>query len=585
MNARHSSESTGLSIPIQHGQKLIAPPMEQVAAWIRASRLEATSSRHGHADLPDLDFCGIGLESLRHAARRSVVELAVRYTSLYRTVSSSVAEARVKKPRISVQGELSCAGSESSQLESVSDLAQRPIVMGGHQPDLFHCGVWFKNFLLSDIAKTTGAIAIHFLVDNDLCRSTGIRAPVSVATSGGTRMWRDRSVFYDSPRDPIPWENCYLKEPTLWNSFPDQVRKQMPVMRGEPLVDRLWEYSKSEAKIGAPLGYLLSRSRHRLEADLGLMTLEVPLSQLVSTPEFARFSLHLLNELPRLHEIYNSELAQYRKSHRIRNHAQPLPDLDRVDQWFETPWWYYPAGSPVRFPLWACRHGDDLILTNRQDWKVTISKPAGCDAAMDQWLGVLSAGVCLRPRALLTTMYARLICSDLFVHGMGGARYDQLTDRIIQRFFGIRPPPVVQATATLHLPLEDVAVEFLEPSDQKVAALQQQLREFQSNPEAGLRLGANAMSTGLQEELQLLRMERESLLSNIPPKGEKWEWHTKMKRLNDKLSELAKPSVEKIQAELNHLLSIQQQRSTVLSREFSFCLFPLETIIEGLQGQ
>lgn len=584
MKGWHSSESTGQAIPTLHGQKLISPPMEKVASWIRGACLEANSVGGDGTGLTGLDVCGMDLASLRLAARQSAVELATLYTSQYRHVSFGEAKSYETTSKSLSSNELSKAQTGSTRLGSATDLSRGPIVMGGHQPDLFHCGVWFKNFLLSDISKATGAVAIHFLVDNDLCRTTGVHLPVWIEESLQSRRWQDQTILYDSPREPVPWENCFLRDPSLWRSFPDQIRKNMPLMHGEPLVDRLWQHSESEAKAGTPLGELLSRARHRLEEELGLKTLEVPLSHLVSTPEFARFSLHLLNDLPRLHGIYNSELNQYRESHRIRNHAQPLPNLDRAGSWFEAPWWYYPARSQVRFPLWVCHSGDDLILSNRQGWEIRITYPAHSDSAVEQWLAVLSDGGCLRPRALLTTMYARLICSDVFVHGMGGARYDQLTDRIIARYFGVHPPPVVLATATLHLPLENLTDELLEPMDDKIAGLQQHLRAAHSNPEHALRLGESEMPIHLQHELQQLRADRQALLSNIPPKGEKWEWHTKMKRINERLCELAKPSLDKIQSRLDRCHSIQRQQAAVLSREYSFCLFPIETIVDNLRA-
>ncbi len=50
-------------------------------------------------------------------------------------------------------------------------------------------------------------------------------------------------------------------------------------------------------------------------------------------------------------------------------------------------------------------------------------------------------------------MFARLVLSDVFIHGIGGAKYDQLTDAIVRRFFGVEPPGYLVATATLKLPL------------------------------------------------------------------------------------------------------------------------------------
>jgi hypothetical protein len=44
-----------------------------------------------------------------------------------------------------------------------------------------------------------------------------------------------------------------------------------------------------------------------------------------------------------------------------------------------------------------------------------------------------------------------MVC-DQWIHGIGGARYDQVTDRIIRKFFGIDPPAFGVATATLYFP-------------------------------------------------------------------------------------------------------------------------------------
>ncbi len=52
-------------------------------------------------------------------------------------------------------------------------------------------------------------------------------------------------------------------------------------------------------------------------------------------------------------------------------------------------------------------------------------------------------------------MFARLVISDLFMHGIGGGKYDQMTDAIIRAYFDVPAPPMVVATATLRLPLAD----------------------------------------------------------------------------------------------------------------------------------
>ena len=54
-------------------------------------------------------------------------------------------------------------------------------------------------------------------------------------------------------------------------------------------------------------------------------------------------------------------------------------------------------------------------------------------------------------------MYARLFLADLFIHGIGGAKYDELTDELMRRFFKIEPPEFLTLTGTLLLPFPRAA--------------------------------------------------------------------------------------------------------------------------------
>jgi hypothetical protein len=49
-------------------------------------------------------------------------------------------------------------------------------------------------------------------------------------------------------------------------------------------------------------------------------------------------------------------------------------------------------------------------------------------------------------------MFFRLLIADQWVHGIGGGRYEQVNDRVIQKFFGIDPPAFSVTTATLYFP-------------------------------------------------------------------------------------------------------------------------------------
>ena len=70
-----------------------------------------------------------------------------------------------------------------------------------------------------------------------------------------------------------------------------------------------------------------------------------------------------------------------------------------------------------------------------------------------RWLDERDNG--LLPRALFLTLLVRLGMCDLFVHGTGGAAYDRAMEIWLMNWLGLRPAPLVVATATLHLPLHD----------------------------------------------------------------------------------------------------------------------------------
>ena len=59
--------------------------------------------------------------------------------------------------------------------------------MSGHQPQLFHPGVWIKNFALDSISRIAGGVGINLVVDNDLCADSAILCP-QFASQGSVQL-------------------------------------------------------------------------------------------------------------------------------------------------------------------------------------------------------------------------------------------------------------------------------------------------------------------------------------------------------------------------------------------------------------
>ena len=103
------------------------------------------------------------------------------------------------------------------------------------------------------------------------------------------------------------------------------------------------------------LGECLAQSRHVLEGQWGLETLEIPQSQVCALPAFHWFTAHLLANLPRLRDAYNSAVDAYRRVNRVRSANHPVPNLATDGEWIEAPFWLWSSASPRRRRLFVRR--------------------------------------------------------------------------------------------------------------------------------------------------------------------------------------------------------------------------------------
>lgn len=508
----------------------------------------------------DIEIGGIAISQLRESARDEILRGAIRYVRSYRDCDW-------------INGD-----SQS--------LTKRSLVMGGHQPELFHPGVWFKNFALSRIAEQNDAVAVNLVVDNDLAGAAAIRCPVltEAKSSGNSLAGANADSFgkhlarqpvpYDGPASlAVPYEQRWISEPDVFAAFPQRLGETLRGLVPDPLVHQMWPHAIAASQRCSNLGCSLAQARHALEGELGLRTLELPISVVSRTHGFTAFVLDLLTQLPRFQSCYNESLLEYRRAHSIRSSAHPVPALAEEDGWLESPFWIYGDDDGRRRGAWARMVGNTLEISDRESRLVRIDR-AESDGAIEQLISAQGATFKLRPRALTTTMFSRLILSDLFLHGIGGAKYDQLGDRIMQRFFGIRPPEYCVLSATVLLPGWEQAVETLSQQASS-EQLTRQLRDVRFSPE----LFADRVS--LPQEL--LDRKRE-LLSAIPPRGAKLDWHRELEQVNRQLTGQLDGMVSAVRKDLSTAVAFEAERQLWRSREHAFPVFPLEYVAETLKN-
>ncbi|WP_146535769.1 hypothetical protein [Rubripirellula reticaptiva] len=531
--------------PVENGSSLIEPPLSDAADLLGSN--VAKSAEQG----PFWD-------SLRTRARASLIEDAIRYTSAYRDTSWV-------------------------DVESIG-----PIVMAGHQPSLFHPGVWFKNFALDDIARRVGGIGINLVVDNDVASGSSIRVP-SVRPHGATGAAQPHYevVSYDEAGGGVPYEQTTVRRRDLFDHFDEAVAEAVCGVVDDPSVTRLWRHALSAIDRCGVAGCALAQARHGLEGELGLRTLELPLGVVCRTSAYAEFVLAILTELPRFHGCYNDSADRYRSAHGIRSSAHPVPNLAEQDGWFEAPLWIYGNDSPDRKAAWVKMSDDHLVISDRvaegpRELRIDVRHPK---LAAEQLSNLVSPNFKLRPRALVTTMYARMVLSDLFLHGIGGGKYDQLGDQICAEFFQVEPLQFMVISATIQLP-GLVKVDH----DKRIRSLRRQLRDLVFQPERfadRVDLDENLLARKAELIAMVATPKSGDLLASKMPAPKK-QWHDEIATINAELSKQLDQLRGQLRSELAESERAHAAQRLMASREHPFCVFPidyLQTTYAKLLGQ
>jgi hypothetical protein len=534
-----------LRAPTEDGAALIDPPVATIGKLIGQCRGTITNSRY--------DLHGVRLADLALTARSEAYHSALYHSSEY----------------------VDCGFVPSLT-------SQRRFILAGHQPELFHPGVWFKNYLLSSLAAQEEAIPINLIVDTDVVHSTSIAVP-----KAGLPSLPVEHLAFDAPGDAVAYEERPILDIDLFHRFDDQVRLWLETSenkwpeRSLLLATPLWNAARTaESRLKRPLlGTVLAEARHAVESRTGVRTLEVPLSLLCRGQSFRRFLVHLLAELPRLWSIYNEALYAYRLANHIRSETHPVPRLHEQDEWFETPLHLWTTTDPRRRRAFVRQVDAGLEISDfgRSRLRLDVTSDTSPDRAIQQLDAAEKTGLKIRPRALITTMYARLVLSDLFIHGIGGAKYDELTDEIIRRFFGIEPPAYLTATATFRLPIDRPQVTI-----EDVREVTQRIRDGRYRPESFVGDPLLAHEPQIAQQLSSLAAEKRDYVRSHALRRGSEEVFAGLDRLNRAMHELLCPVEEHLRREHARFIEEARRARVLGSREFSFVLFPEEYLVPRL---
>ncbi len=508
--------------PRGDGQRLIDPT---ASSWLEV----ATQNRAALA-VQEYDVQGQSLADLATQARHQLWQAAYDATLAYRCVADALTPGTASDPYF---------------------------LIAGHQPEIFHPGVWLKNALLSQTAAAhpRELIAINLVIDSDLVKSTSLRVP-----SGTPERPRWAHIAFDRGTDQVPWEARPVADFETLASWPARMlAAALPPARDGVYRD-YWPLLLERARATNNLGLALSQARHQLQADWGWQTLELPISRAAELPAVRRLLAHLLAHLPRLTTAYNGAINDYRAEHGVTSSAHPAPLLEERNGWIEAPFWFYDETNPRRRRVWARCDAEQLLLSDlaQTTVRLPLCPEQPLDAAVAAWDEFNKCGIKLRTKALITTLVARVLLGDLFMHGIGGAKYDAVTDRICEEFFGLPAPRYAVVSGTLRWPRAE-SQETL-PSRGELLT---ELRRATFNPERLLPAQVDAATQALIDE-------KRTWLATPQTPANAHARHQGITRANMALVPLVAEHRAALQRQLEQLARTERGKRIMTSRELPF---------------
>ncbi len=434
----------------------------------------------------------------------------------------------------------------------------KPIIASGHQVIFFHPGILSKETLAADLAGESGT-AVTVVLDNDpgeLFFSYPVfrPAPRRVLNQNMHEI-RVEKLSLSLGRFFMDHNPINRTRGELWKKLISTMPGHFHDFLPENIISQLEGSFQAFMKLTEenPEMDLVDYVTHARLIDPSLQphsVCPVRVSSLVKTRAWQNFCRLILEDQERFRAVYNESIEAYRREHHIKNHAQPVPNLSEG----ELPFWiYYPQNNTDTTGPTESPYG---FSGSREKAYVNLWQPEKQNSP---------DAPALLPRAVTLSLFLRLFLSDLFIHGLGGQKYDQVTNRIMTRFFEAEPTGFLVKTQTLKLPVipNSPLEQVQEMLSEKTWRLR--YREFEYH-------GDNSLPVN-----HPLRAERKRLIEMFRAKKEKREEsrdiHQKLEKNRLEIMEQLKETGETIVMESNEARRLRRDNRVLNDRTFPYFFY------------
>ena len=529
------------TIPKKNKEIFIDPAYENIPELIDLNKKSFQSY--------DCNINGIPFSQFREQVRSDTLKKAGEYSENLLSLCSN----------------LNIAGTKNFSCVKDFYSPEKNIIQTGHSPAIVHPGVLIKHSLVNSIAKKVNGIGINMVVDNDVDNDNCLNIPdINDLDSSVEKM-----EYHPGLRN-LAFEEIRYADSTQLPAFKENVLKSL---HNPDMLKTLEDFMNVVIKLsGETLQFsdLFTFARHAFATRFGIRNLEVPVSLISETDPFLNFFLHITANVKCFVDIYNSKLREYRKLKKISSKANPLPDLMEKGFVIEMPFWIWEEGKQRKSLYASVSNGSriSILCENKMIEHFDfgeMNRSTNNLKNLERLKALISKGIKIRPKAIANTMYSRMFFSDLFIHGIGGAKYDLITNEIIREFFGVEPPEYATISATLYLPYKPFDI-----SDEDINKRKHAVKDMGYNPD-------RYASRGIMKDAGMISLinEKKDLISRgASDSKEKHLTFDRIKQLNSLMKDKISPLIKKSENEIADLEKKLSYNSIVTNRNYPFCLYP-----------
>ncbi len=458
--------------------------------------------------------------------------------------------------------------------EAIVGRDDRFVIVTGHGPAFIHPGVWAKHIVAMRLATAVDGVALNLVVDNDAPRSPALLVPT---VSG------ERCVLKSVEFARLPAGHAYEQIARLTAEEVSKLERAVCEAMGDRYDEsQMPEFFRafSTAADGCDWVDQAVAARRAVEAGFGVSVDDRRVSSVWCSP----LLLDMLADAQRFAHSYNGALQWYRREHRVRGAQRPIPDLHVDGKRCEVAVWAYRIGSvgtahKARRRLFVENAGDKLRLfaDDVEIGVIPLRQLKSC-ADLEAVFAALS-GWRLRPRALTLTIWARLLLADLFIHGIGGAKYDRITDAIIADYYGLTPPAMACVSATLQMDLPHGGM-----TNESVLRLRHALRDLEHNPQRNLPAGPD-LDPLIERRVDMVRQASRLRDHDRRNHQARHRVFTEIRDINATMLGARQDALAARRSELAEAVEVLQQNEIARGREYFFGLYDrarLELLLQAL---